>query len=109
MFLVGQMIKDSIYEVLVLKAGDNFYGTTAAITNFNIDIEYSFESLGPCHRGMPFSGLENFSIGNSVHSFATFGRGDLPTLSVVRCQYTVIAREIDPRLGNQSELGAKRF
>jgi hypothetical protein len=50
---------------------------------------------------MPFSGLENFSIGNSVHSFATFGRGDLPTLSVVRCQCSVIASEIDPELGNQ--------
>jgi hypothetical protein len=101
--------QDPVDDVLILNASDDFDGPTAAITNFNIDIEYSFESLGPCHRGMPFSGLENFSIGNSVHSFATFGRGDLPTLSVVRCQYTVIAREIDPRLGNQSELGAKRF
>ena len=50
---------------------------------------------------MPFSGGANFSIGDSVHSFATFGRGDLPTPSVVRCQYAVIASEIDPGLGNQ--------
>ena len=95
------MSQDPVDDVLILNASDDFDGPTAATANFRIDIEYALESLGPGHRGMPFNGCANFSIGDSVHSFATFGRGDLPTPSVVRCQYAVIASEIDPGLGNQ--------
>ena len=68
------MSQDPVDDVLILNASDDFDGPTAATTNF--------------------------SIGDSVHSFTTFGRGDLPTPSVVRCQYAVIASEIDPGLGN---------
>jgi len=50
---VGQ---DPVDDVLILNASDDFDGPTAATTNFNIDIEYSFESLGPGHRDVPFSG-----------------------------------------------------
>ena len=56
MFLVAQMSKDSIDDVLVLNEGDNSYGSTAMTANLNIDIEYALESLGPGHRDVPFSG-----------------------------------------------------
>ena len=42
-----------------------------------------------------------FRICAHLRCLATFGRGDLPTPSVVRCQYAVVASEIDPGLGNQ--------
>ena len=44
------MSQNSIDNVLVLYAGDHFEGSAAATANFNIDIEYSFESLAPNHR-----------------------------------------------------------
>jgi hypothetical protein len=42
--------QDSVDDVLILNASDDFDGPTAATTNFNIDIEYALESLGPGHR-----------------------------------------------------------
>jgi hypothetical protein len=44
------------YDVLVLDAGDDFDGSTTAITNVNVDIEDALESLGPGHCDVPFSG-----------------------------------------------------
>ena len=46
------MSQDPVDDVLILNASDDFDGPTAATTNFNIDIEYSFESLAPGHRGV---------------------------------------------------------
>ncbi len=40
------------YDVQILNASDDFDGSTAATTKFNIDIEYSFESLDPGHRSV---------------------------------------------------------
>jgi hypothetical protein len=55
------MSQDPVDDVLILNAtvrrsDDDFDGPTAATTNFNIDIEYTLESLGPGHRDVPFSG-----------------------------------------------------
>ena len=50
------MSQDPVDDVLILNASDDFDGSTAVTTNFNIDIEYSLESLGPGHRDVPFSG-----------------------------------------------------
>ena len=56
LFLLSKMCQDSVDDVLILNASDDFGGPTAATTNFNIDIEYALESLGPGHRDVPFSG-----------------------------------------------------
>jgi hypothetical protein len=48
--------QDPVDYVLILNASDDFDGPTAATTNFNIDIEYSFELLGLGHRDVAFSG-----------------------------------------------------
>jgi len=42
-----------------------------------------------------------FRVCAYLRCLATFGWGDLSTPSVVRCQYAVIAGEIDPELVNQ--------
>ena len=60
MFLLSKMSQDPVDDVLILNAtvrriDDDFDGPTAATTNFNIDIEYSFESLSPGHGGMALS------------------------------------------------------
>ena len=96
LFFLAKMSQNSIYDVLILNTGDDLYRSTATAANLDIDIEYALESLGPGHRDVSFSGWANFSIGDSFHSFATFGRRDLPTPSVVRCQDAVVSREIDP-------------
>ena len=49
LFLLSKMCHDSVDDVLILNASDDFGGPTAATTNFNIDIEYALESLGPRH------------------------------------------------------------
>mgnify|MGYP007041103532 CR=1 FL=1 len=50
------MSQDPVGAVLILNASDDFDGLTAATTNFNVDIEDSFESQGPGHRDVPLSG-----------------------------------------------------
>ena len=49
LFLLSKICQDSVDDVLILNASDDFGGPTAATTNFNIDIEYALESLGPRH------------------------------------------------------------
>jgi len=57
LFLLSTICQDSVeglprcigHDVLILNASDDFGGPTAATTNFNIDIEYALESLGPRH------------------------------------------------------------
>ena len=61
LFLALKMSQNPLDDVLILNAtvrriDDDFGGSTAATIKFNIDIEYSLESLGPGHRDVPFSG-----------------------------------------------------
>ena len=56
MFSLAKMSQDSIDDVLVLDAGDDFDGPTTAIANVNVDSEDALESLGPGHSDVPFSG-----------------------------------------------------
>ena len=56
MFLFAKMSQNAIDDVLVLNTGDDFDGSSTAITNVNVDIEDALESLGPGHRDVPFSG-----------------------------------------------------
>ena len=49
LFLLSKICQDSVDDVLILNASNDFGGPTAATTNFNIDIEYALESLGPRH------------------------------------------------------------
>jgi len=50
------MSQNIVDNVLVLDAGDDSGRTTAATANFNVDIEYALESMGPGHGDIPFSG-----------------------------------------------------
>jgi hypothetical protein len=48
-----------------------------------------------------FGGCGDFCIRDRLAASATFGRGDQPAPSVVRCQNAMVAGEVDPRLGYQ--------
>ena len=56
LFLLSKICQDSVDDVLILNASDDFDVPATATTNFNIDIEYALESLGPRHRDVSFSG-----------------------------------------------------
>ena len=56
LFPIAKVSEDSIYDVVVLNTGDDLYRSTAMTANFDIDIEYALESLGPGHRDVSFSG-----------------------------------------------------
>ncbi len=47
-----QVVQDSINGILFFNTGDNSDSTSAAIANFNVDIEYALESLGPDNSRM---------------------------------------------------------
>lgn len=85
------MSQDPVDDVLILNASDDFDVPATATTNFHIDIEYALESLGPRHRNVSFSGSANFSIGESLHSFAAFGWCDHPSPAVIGSQDAVVA------------------
>ena len=63
LFLLAKMGQDLVeglprfigYDVLVLNTSDDSDGSAAAAADFNVDIEYPFESLGPGHDGMALS------------------------------------------------------
>ena len=52
LFLLAKMGQNSIDEVLVLDTYNDSRRSTTATANFNIDIEYSLESLGSVHSHM---------------------------------------------------------
>ena len=57
LFLLAKMGQNSIDDVLVLNAtvrrlDDDSDRSTTATADFNVDIEYSLESLGPGHSRM---------------------------------------------------------
>ena len=52
LFRLAKMGQDPVDDVLVINTGDDFDGPTTAAADFNVDIEYSFESLGPGHSRM---------------------------------------------------------
>ena len=55
LFLLAKMGQDLVDDVLVLNTSDDSDGSAAAAADFNVDIEYPFESLGPGHDDMAFS------------------------------------------------------
>lgn len=97
LFLIAQMSQDSIDDVLVLNAGDNFYGSTATTANLDIDIEYTFQSLSPGHRGMLFGGSANLRIFNLLHTFTALCWRDQPATVVIRCENVMVTGEVNPR------------
>ena len=52
LFRLAKMGQDPVDDLLVLNTSDDFDRPTAATANLNVDIEYSFESLGPGHSRM---------------------------------------------------------
>ena len=79
---------------VICNTGDDFDGSSTAITNVNVDIEYALESLGSGHRDGPFSGWANVSIGDSLRAFAAFGRCNALTPAVIGRHHTVVASEV---------------
>ena len=57
LLLLAKMSQDSVDNVPILNTGDDLYRSTTAIANFNVDIEYSLESLGLGHRFAPLPRL----------------------------------------------------
>jgi len=49
LFRLAKMGQDPVDDVLVLNTSDDSDRSAAAAADFNVDIEYSFESLGPGH------------------------------------------------------------
>ena len=56
LFRLAKMGQNSIDDVLVLNTSDDSDRSVAAAADFNVDIEYSLESLGPGHRDVSFNG-----------------------------------------------------
>ena len=55
LFLLAKMNQDLVDNFLVFDAGDDSGRATAATANFNVDIEYSLESLVIVHLEVSFS------------------------------------------------------
>ena len=49
LFLLAKMSQDLVDDALVLNTSDYSDRSAAAAADFNVDIEYSLESLGPGH------------------------------------------------------------
>jgi len=52
LILVAQVGQNPVDNILLLYTGNDLYRSTAAAAGFNVDIEYSLESLRPGHRGV---------------------------------------------------------
>ena len=52
LFLALEVSQNAIDDALVLDARDHFGRASTASTDFNVDIEYSLESLGSGHSRM---------------------------------------------------------
>jgi len=52
--LLFKVFKNLGNDCRVFYAGNDLDWTFALLTDFDIDIEYPFQSLHPCHRGMAF-------------------------------------------------------
>ena len=52
LFYLAKMGQDPVDDVLVLNTSDDSDRSAAAAADFNVDIEYSLESLGPGHSRM---------------------------------------------------------
>ena len=52
LFLVAEMGQNPVDDVLVLNTRNDSDRSAAAAADFNVDIEYSLESLGPGHSRM---------------------------------------------------------
>ena len=83
-------------NVLVLNACDDPDRPAAASANFNVDIEYALESLGPGHGSMALGRCLYFRIFAHLKCLATFGRGNLPAPPVIRGKNAMVSCEIAP-------------
>ena len=52
LFRLAKTGQDPVDDVLVLNTSDDSDRSAAEAADFNVDIEYSLESLGPGHGGM---------------------------------------------------------
>ena len=89
-FVLLKMGQDPVDDVLVLDASDDFDRSTATTANLDIDIEYTFQSLGPGHRGMLFGGSANLRIFNLLHTFTALCWRDQPATVVIRCENAMV-------------------
>ena len=55
----------------IFNAGNDLHGTAAVLAGSNVDIEYPFEPLSPCHCGMTFGGRPVYG-GGGCFGFSSF-------------------------------------
>ena len=101
LFLSLKMSQNSIDDVLVFNAGDDFYRTAAPTANLYIVTEYALEPLSPGHCCMLFGGRANLRTFNWLHTFTAFCRCNQPAAAMIRSENAMVTREVDPRLRHQ--------
>ena len=89
------MGQDPDDDVLVFNTSDNSARSAAATADFNVDIEYSLESLGSGHSSMALGRCPYYRICTRLKCLATSGRSDFPAPAVIWSQDAVVAGEID--------------
>jgi hypothetical protein len=55
-YRVAKVSEDSVYDVLIFNAGDNFHSTSTPAAGLYVNIEYSLQALCPGHGDVSFSG-----------------------------------------------------
>ena len=99
-----QVPENLLNDLGVLDAGNHFDLTAAVFTDFDIDIENSFQSLHPGHGTMSLCGTLVLPIGIgwlSVGLLATLGRRHLNAVFAVGREDAVETCEVDSWLGYQ--------
>ena len=91
-----EMFEDVTDDGGVFDTGDDLYGATAVLADFDVDLEDALEALCPSHRPMAFGR----GLGWIAASPAPRG-GDLLSQSVVGGEHAVVAGEVDPRRGDE--------
>ena len=97
---MGEYLVDHIG---IFDAGNDLHGTAAVLAGSNVDIEYPFEPLSPCHCGMTFGGRPVYGGGGcfGFSSFAPSRGGNQYPKSAVGSEHAMKASQIDAGLGYQ--------
>jgi hypothetical protein len=90
LFRLAKMGQDPIDDVLVVNTSDDSDRSAAAGADFNVDIEYSLESLGPGHSRMTLDRRDDVTIDRAQCTFASFCRSDQSAPAMVRREEQII-------------------
>ena len=99
-----KMLENLLNDLRILNTGNDFDLTATVLTNFDVDIEDSFESLHPGHGSVSLLGALVEPVGFRwfrIGFLTAFCRCHLNAVFAVRRVYTVESSEVDPRFGHQ--------